>query len=249
MNWKYTTIFILLNLTICAMQAQVHLISAKRIVVDASYDSMANDSMQQVLAWYKTRLDQKVSGQIGECVQSLYAKAPESLLSNFLADQLFLKGCQLIPEGVDFSIINLGSIRAPLFKGVITVNDIYRMMPFENKLVILELKGSDVWSVFKSIARSGGGGVSNIRLEIDGFKLKTLLIGGKVPEKDKIYRVVTMDYLADGNSGMTALLNAVKRVDTDLIVRDVYIEQIGKLTAQGKKVVACLDGRIKRIDE
>jgi len=54
-----------------------------------------------------------------------------------------------------------------------------------------------------------------------------------------------MDYLADGNSGMTPFKNAVKRTDTHLKMRDAYISQIEKLTAQGKAVTSELDGRIR----
>ena len=245
---KLLTCF-LIGLFVSTIQAQVRLISATKISIDARYDSMLNKSMSGVLASYKARLGKDITRPIGECDQFMTVMTPEGLLSDFLADQLLLKACQLSREGVDLSVINLGSIRAPLKKGILTVTDIYKVMPFENELVILELKGSDIWSVFKSIARTGGAGVSNVNLEIKGNKINKLLINGESVDNDKLYRVATMDYLADGNSGMTAFLHALKRVDTGLKVRDVFIEQIEKLTAQGKKVDARLDGRIKLISE
>ncbi|HEY5500259.1 MAG TPA: 5'-nucleotidase [Bacteroidales bacterium] len=236
-------------LSVFTLQAQVHLVSAKRLIVDDRYDSFPNKTMSQVLNSYKIRLGVDVSRTIGECAQYMTVEAPESLLSDFLADQLFFKANSLIPGGVDFSVLNFGSIRSPLRKGLITVSDLYKVMPFENELVILELKGSDVLSVFKSIARSGGMGVSNVNLEIKGEKINSLLINGKVLQNDQIYRVATMDYLADGNSSMYALLKAVKRINSGLKVRDVYIEGIEKLTAEGKKIDVQPDGRIKLISE
>lgn len=248
MKWKNSwSLFVLVLLLVAPIRAQVHLISAQRMSVDMRYDSLSSVPMAQVMAGYKARLGEDLSRPIGDCAVSMVADMPESPLSNFLADQLFLKADQLISGGVDFSLINTGSIRASLKKGILTVADVFRVMPFENELVILELKGEDVWAVFKSVARSGGAGVSNVTLEMQGSKVSHLLIGGRTPEKEKVYRVVTLDYLADGNSGMTALLHAVKRINTGIKARDVYIEQIEKLTAQGMKVDAAPEGRIKLI--
>jgi len=250
MKWHQVglTLFLFV-LSVFNIQAQFRLISATRIKVDARYDSLSSDSMSRILASYKSRLGVDIYRQIGESVQLMTVQDPESLLSNFLADQLFLKANKLLPEGVDFSILNFGSIRAPLKVGAITVSDIYKIMPFENELVILEVKGSDVLSIFRSVARNNGACVSNVLLEIKGKKMNRLLIGGKALESDRIYRVATMDYLANGNSGMSALLHAGKRIDTGLKIRDIYIEQIESLTAQGRKVDALLDGRIKSIAE
>jgi len=244
---------ILTAITIClsvfTLQAQVHLVSAKRLRVDGTYDSLPNIAMSQVLNSYKIRLGVDITRTIGESAQYMAVDAPECLLSDFLADQLFLKAHSLTPGGVDFSILNFGSIRSTLKKGVVTVYDLYRIMPFENELVILELKGSDVLSVFKSMARNGRMGVSNVNLEIKGKKIQSLLIHGKILQEEQIYRIATMDYLADGNSGMSALLKAVKRNNSGLKVRDVYIEGIEKLTAQGKKIDVQPDSRIKWISE
>ena len=239
--------FVLLCVGICEINAQVHLISATRMEVDSRYDSCSNVSMRKLMASYKTRLDKEISRPIGTCGQYMSASFPESLLSNFIADQLFAKAAELTSGSLDFSVINIGSLRAPLNPGIITVGDIYKIMPFENELVILELKGSDVKSLFNEIVREGGAGVSNVKVEISGFKMKSLLIGGGALDENKIYRVATMDYLAEGNSGMTAFLKAVRRINTGLKARNIYIEQIEKLTARGKTIDARLDGRIKVI--
>jgi len=250
MTWKKTglTLF-LIGISVLNIQAQVRLISATRIKVDARYDSISDIPMSGVLASYKARMGVDVYRQIGECAQPMTVLAPESLLTDFLADQLFLKANQLLPEGVDFSILNFGCIRAPLKEGPIRVSDIYKVMPFENELIILEVKGSDVLSVFKSVARSNGACVSNVLLEIKGKKVNHLQIGGETLDPERLYRIATMDYLANGNSGMSALLRAVKRTDTGLKIRDILIEQIEHLTAMGRKVDAQLDGRIKTMTE
>jgi len=225
--------------------AKVTMKAYTRMDVDKRYDSLAPPAMIKIMQSYKTRLDLVVNRPIGTSVKYMESKAPESLLSNFLSDQLWLKAAEFCPEGVDLAIINLGGIRAPLPAGPLTVGDIYRIMPFENEIVVLELKATDLLTILTKIAEDGGEGVSNIRMDVQNGKISSLLIAGKPFDESRTYRIATMDYLADGNSGMTPFKNAIKRTDTHLKLRDAYISQIEKLTAQGKKVTSELDGRIR----
>lgn len=225
--------------------AQVKLISAGRIEINSAYDSMANKEMNGVMDSYRNRLEKEVSRTIGNCSEDMLSHKPESLLSNFLSDQLLAKANELAGDSVDFSVMNMGGIRASLNKGPVRISDVYRIMPFDNKLVILRLKGTDARSVFERIAEVGGEGVSNVRLEIAAKKVASIEIGGKPLEDNKFYNVATMDYLAEGNSGMKAFLNAISRDDTGMLVRDVFISRIEKITSEGKSIESNLDGRIK----
>jgi len=241
---KYLALIVLL-LCLSGLSAKVTMKAYTRMEVDKRYDSLAPSAMSKIMLAYKIRLDQVVNRPIGTSAMYMESKAPESLLSNFLADQLWLKAAEFCPEGVDLSIINLGGIRAPMPAGPLTVGDIYRIMPFENEMVVLELKAVDLLAILTKIAGDGGEGVSNIRMEVQDGKIASLFIGGKPFDETRTYWVATMDYLADGNSGMTPFKNAVKRTDTHLKMRDAYISQIEKLTAQGKVVTSQLDGRIR----
>jgi len=247
MSFQKTKILVLLLCFSGILYGQVKLISADRLDVDQRYDSLVNPQMQQVMSGYKSILEKEVSRVIGNCTKFMDAKAPESLLSNFLSDQLLAKANELSTEPVDFSVINFGGIRAPLNKGTITVANLYKIMPFENELVIVKLKGEDVRLIFDNIALEGGEGVSNVKLEIKDKKIYSLAIGDLPIDDERFYFVATMDYLAEGNSGMTAFLNASERVNTGIRIRDIYIGQIEKLTSRGEAIDASLDDRIKII--
>ncbi|HET9571409.1 MAG TPA: 5'-nucleotidase [Bacteroidales bacterium] len=237
---------VLVTLLIClnGLSAKVTMKSYSRMEVDKRYDATAPADLTKIMSSYKLRLDQVVNRPIGTSAQLMESKAPESLLSNFLADQLKLKAAEFSPEGVDLAIINFGGIRAALPAGPLTVGDIYRIMPFENTMVVLELKGSDLWQILTKIAEDGGEGISGVKMEVQNGKIVYLSVGGAPFDETRNYLVATMDYLADGNSGMTAFKNAVKRIDTHIRMRDAYISQIEKLTSEGKVVNSALDGRI-----
>lgn len=227
------------------LQSQVKMEYSVNMEVDSRYDTLANPEMEKKMNEYKAILEKEVSRIIGKSDIQMLSKAPESLLSNFLSDQLLAKANELSKEPVDLAIINLGGIRAPLNEGNVTIASIYRIMPFENELVFLKLKGKDLREIFENIAGSGGEGVSNVKLEIFQDKISSLTIGGKQLVDDGVYIVATMDYLAEGNSGMTSFLKAIERYNTGIRIRDVYIEQIEKITAGGETLNSSLDGRIK----
>lgn len=240
----------LLVLTLCllyapTLTAKVTLKAYTRMDVDQRYDSLAPAAISKLMQKYTDRVDGIVKRPIGTSAQYMESRAPESLLSNFLSDQLWLAAAEYTPEGVDLAIINFGGIRAPLPAGPLTVGDVYRIMPFENEMVVLELKASDLLIILKRIAEEGGEGVSNIRMDVQNGKITNLTIAGKPLDETQTYWVATIDYLADGNSGMTAFKDALQRIETHIKLRDAYISQIEKLTVQGKQVNSQLDGRIR----
>ena len=49
----------------------------------------------------------------------------------------------------DFAFINFGGIRQPLFKGKLTVESAFMVQPFDNKLEILTLKGSEIYDLLE----------------------------------------------------------------------------------------------------
>ena len=64
-------------------------------------------------------------------------------------------------------------------------------------------------------------------------------------EYDKDYTVATIDYLADGNDGLTPLANADKRECPDgMTLRGLFLDYVRQQTAAGKKITSKLDGRI-----
>ena len=83
------------------------------------------------------------------------------------------------------------------------MEDVYEILPFENALCVLTLRGADLRHLFENIAARGGEGVSGVRLTIsaDG-RLLDCSVGGLPVDEERTYTVATLDYLAEGNDGM-----------------------------------------------
>ena len=172
-------------------------------------------------------------------------KRPESLLTNLTSDVMKGYGDEHLPNGADVGVMNVHGHRATLPKGEITMGNLYEIYSFDNAITFLELRGSDLKKIFDAYARIGGAGISsNVKLVTEGGKVKSVSIDGRPILDDKVYHIVTLDYLAEGNDNMSAFRNALLRVDTGVTLRDVMIGYVREQTRRGNEIVSTLDGRI-----
>jgi 2',3'-cyclic-nucleotide 2'-phosphodiesterase (5'-nucleotidase family) len=219
-------------------------IESSRVKMDASWDAKANPEMAALVASYKTRLDAEMNAAIGTAAQTLQKGLPESPLSNFTADAM-LQVSETAWGNVDFAVMNMGGLRSTINQGTISLGNIYEVYPFENRLVLLEMPAAAVQELFDFIAFHGGEGLSKtIALTVKNRAVESLRIGGKPLDPNKIYRVATIDYLAEGNDGMTAFRQATRVEDSKKQLRDWIIEYVKQLTANNTEIYATNDHRV-----
>jgi len=219
--------------------------SSGRIVIDKSTDSIADSSYIAYLKPLKQLVDEKMNVVIGYAPETMRGHAPESLLSNFSADVYRKVASDYYKQPVDIAIVNLGGLRTTIPAGNVTVRKVFELMPFENELVILWLKGDKLNDLCQYFAGMGGEGVSGLRFTISNGKAVDITIGGQVIDLQKTYSIATNDYLAGGNDKMVQLAGYEKRVNTGIKVRDMLMEYIKNESANGRNIESRLDGRIK----
>lgn len=214
--------------------------------MDKRWDRNPHPAAMELLSNYKASLDKTMGEVIGHSRKAMKKGSPESLLSNFLTDALRESAGRLYGRPVDMALLNLGGLRTSLPRGGITVGMIYEVLPFDNKVCVLTLRGTDIQRLCAGIARSGGEGVSGLRMDISRTgKLLRVEIGGLPLQPDKLYTLATLDFLAEGNDGMTALMQAQKNVlISSEPVRTLIIDHIRRLTAEGSPLQSQMDGRI-----
>lgn len=131
-------------------------------------------------------------------------------------------------SGVDVVLINLFSIRKPL-SGIIRGEYVEWIMPFENKLVTMDLTGSQIEEIMKLNLRrdtkfmvmSGG------QIKYGPGKKITLYIDGKPIERKKTYRVATNDYLARGEKIEYRAFKMGKNVHhTEIPLNGIFLEAL-----------------------
>jgi 2',3'-cyclic-nucleotide 2'-phosphodiesterase (5'-nucleotidase family) len=238
-------ILLILN-TSCSLKTwKVSYASSTKIAIDSKTEAMADKNYEIYLQPFKQKVDAKMNEVIGQAAESMKGYAPESLLSNFSADVYRQAATDFLGKDVDISIVNLGGLRTEIPAGNITVGKVYELMPFENELVIIWLKGDKLLELVQYFASIGGQGVSGLRMGIRNDKAVDISIESKPLDINKLYIIATNDYLAGGNDKMEQLSQYTKRVNTGITVRKVLIDYIKNTTKKGNKIEAKLDGRIK----
>ena len=206
-------------------------------------NQQSDAEMEQLIAPYKEKVDKEIV-VIGKACTTLYAGKPESPLSNFAADALLRAANSRLQPEADFSIINVGGLRIPIEQGEITRLNLFEIMPFENELVILTLRGNDVNTLLQQIADMKGEGVSGLRMLIENQRPENVLINGKEFDANRTYRIATSDFMACGKDGLTILKEAVETESTGLKIRELLIDAIEEETRAGSEICPSLDGRI-----
>jgi 2',3'-cyclic-nucleotide 2'-phosphodiesterase (5'-nucleotidase family) len=248
MNVKYQSIIIMLLIasTSCSHKTwTITKATSSKIAIDKTTDVLSDKTYIAYLQPIKQKIDNQMNEIIGQAAENMKGYAPESLLSNFSADVYRQAASEFLKENVDIAIVNLGGLRTEILAGDITVRKVFELMPFENELVIVWIKGDKLLELLQFFARVGGEGVSGLHMEIQNGKAVNITIGENPIEKDKLYSIATNDYLAGGNDKMVQLAMYEKRVNTGAKIRNILLDYIKNETKKGNKIQSCLDGRIK----
>ena len=225
-----------------AQQYKVRSAKWKRIEVTSVLDAKPDSQALSIIAPYKVSVDSVMSPVLGMSRVAMNAKRPESLLSNWAADVMVEGSTATGLPAADMGLVNIGGLRNNMPEGIVRKGDIILISPFENSLVVLEMKGKALMELMHNIAAVGGEGVSqSVKIVISkDKKLISATINGKRISRRRTYTVATLDYLAEGNDKMYALKKARKRHEIGQKVRDVMMENIIKHRVIDSK----LEGRI-----
>jgi 2',3'-cyclic-nucleotide 2'-phosphodiesterase (5'-nucleotidase family) len=214
--------------------------------VPSAQTNAATDTIQEMIEPYKSQLDDKMNQVIANVATELTKKQPESTLGNWTADAL-MAGVQRQGMSGDFAVCNYGGMRVPVITvGPLTVGELYELSPFDNEIMIVEVPGNLVDTLFQHIASRNGWPVSaNIRMTMKDGKMVTCLINGKPIDRNKTYKVVTPDYVANGGDDARFMVG-LKRVQIGSLQRDLIIQYAAETARMGNDINVVLEGRIAK---
>lgn len=183
--------------------------SYRLIAVDSRLDSRTNPSIEAIIAPYRTEVDAVNSIKVGKTARYLDKASPDLL--NFTSDLVAMRGRELA-KGVDFAILNKGGLRNSLPEGDITEGEVITLMPFFNRVQVLDIKGKSLLEAFDTMAAAGGNGVSSeVEATFDPAtkKCTDIKVNGKSIDPSASYRIATIDYLAQGGDYMHSLRDGI----------------------------------------
>lgn len=216
----------ILVLSGCSKKQYVHVADIDTDYIRVNkYSAKEDASVKKMIAPYKEQLDAEMNVVLGIIAEDMNKAKPNSNLGNWFAD-LLQNIANIEYKGyVDFAVQNYGGLRVPtVAKGDLTVGDIYEVMPFDNKLVVLNLSGPKTMMLLNRIADYGGWPISsNLQFRIEDEKAVDIMIKGEPFDINKTYRVALPDYTANGGDRCT-FLKEEKQEDCGKMIRDLIIE-------------------------
>jgi 2',3'-cyclic-nucleotide 2'-phosphodiesterase (5'-nucleotidase family) len=180
---------------------------------------------------YKEHIDKDLS--------TVLAFAPETIdkngawqtpMGNLFSTVVFEKGNPIFKKrenlSIDIVLLNHGGIRTIIPKGNVTARTAFEIMPFENSLVVIELKGEQIEDLLNYFITEKKphplyGMTFTIGKDNDA---KDILIQGKSFDKNTSYFVGTNDYLANGGDNMIFFKKGIHKYDLDYKLRNILID-------------------------
>ena len=209
---------------------------------------------------YRDSLNKNMNVVIGEAMGDFKKEKPSGSLGNLVVDAMLIEArnsmydirkkdtvgnlsSKIENRLVSVAITNPGGLRIPqISKGNITIGKIFELLPFENELVIIEVKGGVLKKWMQLISDADGWPMTNnLPIKFNGKNLITTFndtvyienpINGEVTLnirknvfKDSTYYVATNDYVANGGDKCDFLVPC-KKIFTGKTIRDLMIAYI-----------------------
>jgi 5'-nucleotidase/UDP-sugar diphosphatase len=159
-------------------------------------------------------------------------RAMECTMGNLIADAMLAR---VADQGIQIAIQNGGGIRASIDAGEVTMGDVLTVLPFQNTLSTFQVTGAVVVAALEngvSQIEEGAGRfpqVAGMSYSLDasqpaGSRISDVMVGGAPIEMDKLYGVVSNNYVRNGGDGYKMFRDAQNAYDFGPDLADVTAE-------------------------
>ena len=237
MNYKHIfLLFSILILSACKNQGEyINKIEGKQINISDSLE--LDQSIENFIKPYREHVDSNLDSILAYAVNT-YSKSDgeyNTAIGNMMADAVYEESNPVFKsrtgEDIDFVLLNHGGIRSIISKGNITTRTAYEVMPFDNSVVVVKLKGAQVKELVEYLAKGKRAhpiSKLNIVLDSDG-NFKSATLNSKPLDFSKTYNVATNDYLYNGGDHMDFFKTNDSLYVLDYKIRNVLIDYFTKI--------------------
>lgn len=215
-------------------------IEGKRIPITENQvtDSSAQSKqIEKFIKPYREHINKDLDSVLAYCPETLDKSTGkwQTTIGNLMADVTLERGNKVFnlreKKNIDICLLNNGGIRSILPKGNVTARTAFEIMPFENSLVVVVLKGEQIFEMANYfIAEKKAHPLAGMTFTIDkNNQAKNILIQGKPVEKETLYYVGTNDYLSNGGDNMIFFKKGVQKFDLDYKLRNILIDYFNEV--------------------
>ena len=202
-------------------------------------------SLTPVIKPYSDSVNKLMNVVIGYNESKLERKRQGNTLGFFMTDAYLEMARQKVDAKVDAAFMNSGGIRIPdLPAGPITQGKVYELMPFDNLMVLIKMKGSLLKQYLDTLAANDGIIESGITMQIINKAAQQVLVGGKPLDLDADYIIAHSDYVVIN----TSMLKNIDRSTNGYLLRDAIVDYIKLNNSNGKKITVNNTDRIDYVN-
>lgn len=210
-------------------------ISGERLPISENLES--KDSIRNYIQPYKEHIEKTLSEPLAYNPKALSKSDGElnTAIGNLMADIVMEMSQPIFKartgKDIDFVLLNHGGIRSVISKGQVTAGTAYEVMPFENKVVVVELTYEKVQEMLDYLSkRQKADPVSGIEIVLNNDDtIEKVLIQNEPLNKNRTYYVATSDYLADLGDNMRFFSDPVSVTELDYLIRNEMIDYFKKV--------------------
>ena len=246
---KHFVLFLTFLFVVSCSQQKYYItkIEGKEIGITDKHSEVAQ--IENFIKPYRDNIDKDLSAVLTNAPQTLDKNGEwQTPIGNFLADITFEKSNIVFQsrekKPIDICLLNHGGIRSIIPKGDVTARTAYEIMPFENSAIVIALKGEQILEMVNYIiCEKKPHPLAGMTFTIDKNNApKAILVQGKPLQNERVYYVVTSDYLSNGGDNMTFFKKGVVKFDLDYKLRNIIIDYF----KENKTIVAKSDSRITK---
>ena len=232
-NIFFLTCLTLILFTSCKSK-NLYKIEGRQIAVTDSLKS--NQSIEDYIKPYRIQINKSLDSVISYA-KDTYSKRDGHLntaIGNMMADAVYEESNPVFKsrtgKEIDFVLLNHGGIRSIISKGNISTRTAYSVMPFENSVVVVKMKGTKVQELVDYLVREQRAHpIHRLQIILDEeLQLKSATVNGETIDTSKTYYVATNDYLYNGGDRMTFFKPNDSLHVLDYKIRNVLIDYFTK---------------------
>ncbi len=218
-------------------------IEGKRIEINDSI--LANKEIEDFISPYRDNVNKNLDSVISYAPET-YSKTDgefNTAIGNLMADAVFSESNPIFNKrtgkNIDFVLLNHGGIRAIISQGNITSRTAYEVMPFDNSVVVVALKGKQINELFNYLSKAKRAHPVSKQVELlldEEFNIKKALVNGKPIVENETYYIATNDYLYNGGDRMTFFHPNDSLYSIDYKIRNVLIDYFKKVDTINPKI-------------
>jgi 2',3'-cyclic-nucleotide 2'-phosphodiesterase (5'-nucleotidase family) len=227
---------------------------SKRLVIDHGVPDDAE--VLKIIGPYSEKV-RELSKIIGQLEGGLNKTGPGAgTLGSFVTEGIRAQAKAKLGKPIALAIMNAGGLRKnEISAGELRASDIFELLPFENALTALDVTGVQLAKLLQLAARDAQSG-ARIKFKWNEQNRAEFISGKLVDESgreleidpNKIYTIVTIDYLLRLAGGAYAILQENKgTTPLNLTVRDAIMAYVKSETAAGRTIRPLADNRFIQI--